>query len=76
MTCVPRGSPPPRVTWYHGDMLLSNSSGMYLGLDGSLSVAAVQPSDAGVYKCTAENVAGSMTAVAKVVVHGKFFLLI
>ena len=42
---------------------------------GSLTVLNVQPSDAGVYVCRAENEAGRVESQATLTVHGKNFTL-
>ena len=60
LSCVPRGS-----------TLLSNSSTVYLGGDGSLNITSVETANAGLYECRIKNVAGIKTAVVFVDVHGK-----
>ena len=71
LSCVPRGSPTPHILWYHGNTLLSNSSTVYLGGDGSLNITSVETANAGLYECRIKNVAGIKTAVVFVDVHGK-----
>lgn len=44
---------------------------MFLRSDGSLHIEKAVPEDAGMYVCTAVNVAGSTNITVSVEVHGK-----
>ena len=49
----------------------SESFGEERGQISSLTISAVQPSDAGMYLCQAENQAGAAEANVTLTVHGK-----
>ncbi|KAG5850585.1 hypothetical protein ANANG_G00084020 [Anguilla anguilla] len=59
LPCVVRGVPEPTVTWLKDGAALLVDGSQYSGLpDGTLAIAQVGLSDAGVYTCVARNVAG------------------
>ncbi|TRY96076.1 hypothetical protein DNTS_017234, partial [Danionella cerebrum] len=69
---VVEGKPIPDILWYKGDTLLSESSHFTFVYDDnecSLVVLNTQADDSGVYTCTAENLAGSVSCKAELTVH-------
>ena len=60
LPCPAHGSPAPRVSWYKDGHLLSGSNvDVQLLPDGSLRLDQVGVSDAGLYTCHAQNIAGN-----------------
>ncbi|XP_009575209.1 PREDICTED: hemicentin-1-like, partial [Fulmarus glacialis] len=58
--CSAQGIPPPTITWFKGRSAVPIDGGQFIhSLDGALSISNVQLPDAGIYKCVANNVAGS-----------------
>ncbi|XP_037909107.1 roundabout homolog 1-like [Hermetia illucens] len=66
MNCTPpRGVPEPSVLWYKdGKVLDFGGKRISTVGEGSLFISEVQSTDAGRYECSAQNIAGSMTAPA------------
>ncbi|KAG8436526.1 hypothetical protein GDO86_007581 [Hymenochirus boettgeri] len=60
--CEAHGSPTPEITWHKDGVLLTKSVGPRMLASGGLHMAVVQPDDAGLYTCTAENIAGSISS--------------
>ena len=52
-------------------IIVSESFGEERGQISILTIVAVQPSDAGMYLCRAENQAGAAEATVTLTVHGK-----
>ncbi|XP_055962583.1 hemicentin-1 [Sorex fumeus] len=60
LECRAAGNPPPAITWYKDNRLLSGAPGVtYLNRGQVLDIERAQVSDAGVYKCVAMNSAGA-----------------
>lgn len=68
--CAVDGDPMPQVLWRREDGKMNIGRARVLD-DKSLQIDNVQTSDEGLYICTAENVVGSITAKASLVVNGK-----
>ncbi|CAL8251670.1 unnamed protein product [Boreogadus saida] len=58
LECVADGQPQPEVTWYKDRRPLLDGTHVRIFANGTLSISATQRSDAGVYTCTARNLAG------------------
>ena len=56
--------------------IVSEALGGERGQTSSLTIFDVQPSDAGVYVCQAENDAGRVEACATLTVHGRSLLFL
>ncbi|NXV13679.1 HMCN1 protein, partial [Cepphus grylle] len=69
--CSAQGIPPPAITWFKGRSAVPIDGGQFTpGPDGALSISNVQLPDAGIYKCVANNVAGSDVSEITVQVQG------
>ncbi|XP_072573136.1 striated muscle preferentially expressed protein kinase isoform X3 [Paramormyrops kingsleyae] len=71
LVVVVYGKPIPDIMWYKDDMLLSESSHftfVYDDTECSLVILNTQEEDSGVYTCTAQNLAGSMSCKAELTV--------
>ncbi|XP_032434339.1 hemicentin-1 [Xiphophorus hellerii] len=62
--CSASGSPPPQISWSHGNMPLANQPRFSLKKDGVLTIRGTLPEDAGDYTCQATNEAGSVSQSA------------
>ncbi|XP_038637840.1 LOW QUALITY PROTEIN: hemicentin-1-like [Scyliorhinus canicula] len=59
LPCLAHGDPTPKIRWYKGDEALLQGIRDFLdGPDGSINIADVEISDAGMYRCEATNSAG------------------
>uniref|UniRef100_A0AAQ5YWH8 Ig-like domain-containing protein n=1 Tax=Amphiprion ocellaris TaxID=80972 RepID=A0AAQ5YWH8_AMPOC len=57
LVCSASGSPPPKLFWSHGNMLLTNR--LNVNQYGVLAIRGALPEDAGNYTCQATNEAGT-----------------
>ncbi|XP_007565210.1 hemicentin-1 [Poecilia formosa] len=62
--CSVSGSPPPQVSWSHGNVALANQPRFSVNRAGVLTIRGALPEDAGDYTCQATNEAGSITQSA------------
>ena len=79
-TCEATARPRPDITWWRDGAQVSEETdnididSQEIGEErerrSSLTISEVQPSDAGMYTCRAENAAGSAEATATLTVHG------
>ncbi|XP_041856289.1 hemicentin-1 [Melanotaenia boesemani] len=58
LECVADGQPQPEVTWHKERKPMADGAHIRVFANGSLAITSVQRSDAGVYTCTAKNLAG------------------
>ena len=72
LKCTAHGNPPPMVTWSKLNSLLPVGRHV-IEPSGVLIVKEVRPGDDGVYSCRAENLLGSVNAIAKLTVQCKLF---
>ena len=69
------GVPTPKVTWKHGEDVLTTTNGVTVETSegqSRLSIKGVTGKDSGSYKVTAENIVGSDEAEFAVTVIGKY----
>ncbi|KAK2523939.1 hypothetical protein Q9966_011861 [Columba livia] len=69
---VIEGTPQPTVLWFKGTSLLTDSSRLHQGKEGTtyfLVVDNAAPEDGGVYTCVAKNTGGEVLCKAELVVH-------
>uniref|UniRef100_T1IXZ7 Peroxidase n=1 Tax=Strigamia maritima TaxID=126957 RepID=T1IXZ7_STRMM len=69
LRCKATGSPQPQVTWTRASQPISTDLRYQVSTGGTLSISNIQSQDGGVYRCTAINYLGSITAVAQIVVQ-------
>ena len=70
MTCSATGQPLPKVTWTKGNETLPSDGRMAVP-GGRLVIAEAQPSDSGLYVCTASSAGGEVSATSRVIVKGE-----
>ena len=70
LKCTAHGNPPPKVTWSKLNSSLP-AGRQVIEPSGALIMKDVRPGDDGVYSCRAENLLGSVTATAKLIVQCK-----
>ncbi|TSL47575.1 Hemicentin-1 [Bagarius yarrelli] len=68
LQCQTEGYPTPSVSWYKDGKPLSESVRQRVLSSGSLHIVFAQPTDTGLYTCTAANVAGSLSLEMSVTV--------
>ncbi|XP_078083679.1 hemicentin-1-like [Mustelus asterias] len=75
LPCLAHGDPTPKIRWYKGDEALLQGARDHLdGPDGSISIADVELSDAGTYRCEVTNSAGhDVTEMTLAVLEPPFF---
>ncbi|XP_072156554.1 roundabout homolog 1 isoform X2 [Bemisia tabaci] len=66
--CKVSGEPTPNVLWYRDDAKKTMGKAKTLD-DKSLRIESVTPADEGVYVCSAENLVGTISASAPLIVH-------
>ena len=70
LKCVADGNPTPHITW--SKLNSSLPAGRHMTTSSALIVKDIsRPEDDGVYRCTAENLLGSINATAKLIVQCK-----
>ena len=69
------GNPPPVVTWYRNEELLSEGGRVRLSKNSegrhTLTILQTKPHDFGVFKCVARNKYGTVTCRARMLMGGK-----
>ncbi|XP_022817707.1 papilin-like isoform X2 [Spodoptera litura] len=70
LRCPFHGSPPPKITWRHGELNIDGSAGRYrLMSDGTLEIVSLYRNDTGNYICVADNSLGVATQEIHLVVN-------
>ena len=72
LECVADGQPQPEVTWYRDRRPLLDGAHVRVFANGTLSISATQRGDAGVYTCTARNLAGRASHDMRLGIQGRF----
>ena len=62
------GSPPPSISWYHGNTQLRNDSAHEISDNGSLTIYATEMKHAGVYRMVVTNISGSVEEQLKLTI--------
>uniref|UniRef100_A0A3Q3VXN2 receptor protein-tyrosine kinase n=1 Tax=Mola mola TaxID=94237 RepID=A0A3Q3VXN2_MOLML len=72
LSCPSEGVPPPTITWYKDERVLSQESGIVISPeDGTLHIDRITGEDQGLYTCQATNEKGSAETSAYIWVNGK-----
>lgn len=70
LECVADGQPQPEVTWYKDRRPVNDGAHMRVFANGTLAISSTQRSDAGLYTCTAKNLAGRASHDMRLVIQG------
>lgn len=71
LECVADGQPQPGVTWHKDRRPVVESAHIRIFANGTLAVTSTQRSDAGIYTCTAKNLAGRASQDMRLVIQGE-----
>ena len=63
------GKPPPTLTWYHDEDVVTSNHALEILDDGTLNIPSVEMKQGGVYKLVARNSAGSVEQNVKLMVQ-------
>lgn len=74
LVCAADGQPQPEVTWHKERRPVVDSAHVHIFSNGTLTISSSQRGDAGVYTCTAKNLAGRVSQDMRLVVHGELEL--
>ncbi|XP_062849034.1 contactin-1a [Trichomycterus rosablanca] len=66
--CKPKAAPKPVFSWSKGTELLSNTSRIFIWMDGSLEIRNITKLDEGTYTCFAENNRGKANSTGSLTV--------
>ncbi|XP_069698018.1 hemicentin-1-like isoform X2 [Periplaneta americana] len=69
LNCFGSGYPQPEINWQRNGMDIVNDTNVSVSEDGILNIIDIQPNQAGVYVCDAENEAGIIQKIFYLVVH-------
>nr|XP_057926871.1 hemicentin-1 [Doryrhamphus excisus] len=69
MECVADGQPQPEVTWHKDRRAIVDSAHTHMYANGTLVITSTQHSDAGLYTCTAKNLAGRTSHDMRLVIQ-------
>lgn len=72
LECEADGQPQPEVTWHKERRPVADSAHIRTFANGTLAIASTQRSDAGLYTCTAKNLAGRASHDIRLVIQGEF----
>lgn len=75
LECVADGQPQPEVNWQKERRPLVDGAHTHVFANGTLAIASTQRSDAGLYTCTAKNLAGRASHDMRLVIQGELRLL-
>lgn len=70
LECVADGQPQPEVTWHKERRPVVDGAHTRIFANGTLAITSTQRSDAGLYTCTAKNLAGRASHDMRLVVQG------
>ncbi|XP_023249744.1 hemicentin-1-like [Seriola lalandi dorsalis] len=69
LECVADGQPQPEVTWHKERRPVVDSAHIRIFANGTLAITSTQRSDAGLYTCTAKNLAGRASQDMRLVIQ-------
>ncbi|XP_067377843.1 hemicentin-1 isoform X1 [Channa argus] len=69
LECVADGQPQPELTWHKERRPVVNSAHIQVFANGTLLITSTQRSDAGLYTCTAKNLAGRASQDMRLVIQ-------
>ncbi|KAM8887343.1 hemicentin-1 [Spinachia spinachia] len=69
LECVADGQPQPEVTWHKERRPVVDGAHTHIFANGTLAISSTQRSDAGLYTCTAKNLAGRASHDVRLVVQ-------
>uniref|UniRef100_A0A3Q3L4X2 Uncharacterized protein n=1 Tax=Mastacembelus armatus TaxID=205130 RepID=A0A3Q3L4X2_9TELE len=69
LECVADGQPQPEVTWHKERRPVVDGTHVHVFANGTLAIASTQRSDAGLYTCTAKNLAGRASHDMRLVIQ-------
>lgn len=70
LECAADGQPQPEVIWHKERRRLVDGAHTRIFSNGTLAIASTQRSDAGIYTCTAKNLAGRVTHDIRLIIQG------
>lgn len=71
LECVADGQPQPEVTWLKERRPVIDSAHIHVFANGTLAITSTQRSDAGLYTCTAKNLAGRASHDMRLLILGE-----
>lgn len=71
LECVADGQPHPEVTWHKERRPVVEGAHIRIFANGTLAVTSTQRSDAGLYTCTAKNLAGRASHDMRLAIQGE-----
>lgn len=71
LECVADGQPQPEVAWHKDRRPVVDGGHVHVFANGSLAIPSTQRSDAGLYTCTAKNLAGRASHDIRLLVQGE-----
>ncbi|XP_058491292.1 hemicentin-1 [Solea solea] len=69
LECVADGQPQPEVTWHKERRPVVDGTHVHLFANGTLAITSTQRSDAGLYTCTAKNLAGRASQDMRLIIQ-------
>ena len=74
--CEATGSPTPHISWQKNDLPLPRDRRFTLEASGTLRVRGMTTNDRGLYRCTATNSQGIVSAFSRVEVLGQTIVIL
>lgn len=71
LDCGADGQPQPEVTWHRERRPVAEGAHVHVFSNGTLTITSTQRSDAGLYTCTAKNLAGRASQDLRLVIHSE-----
>ncbi|XP_024909219.1 hemicentin-1 [Cynoglossus semilaevis] len=69
LDCGADGQPQPEVTWHRERRPVAEGAHVHVFSNGTLTITSTQRSDAGLYTCTAKNLAGRASQDLRLLIH-------